>query len=386
MTRRRPGRLGTVLVAAVALAIAALLAPPPAAAHEDPAIAVRLSDVQPALPSGVQMKVLDGGEKSHLVLGNVTATPMFVVDPDGDPFLQVSTDGVFGDVSSPYLYAPTGVVTGATPARLDCCPEGRWMRLTDGTVWSWADPRLDPPLDAAALGSEDRGLSGLAANRPLATWAVGLRYGETEMIARGVLERRELGRVETVADTVPPGVTASVIDARLPQLRLEVPIGTTFEVLGADGRPVLRMTPRGSFARADSPEYVEHRRAIGLAPEAETGWVPIDRPTTVTWADPRLSYVGEPPSGVGEGTFPLGRWRLPVVVNGQPGELAGSHSWEAVLAPLAIQRGSATAADDDAGGPAAYLTGALLTAAVVAAYLLARRRTPAAHDRERTEE
>lgn len=383
MTRRLLIPLKAALVAVTALALTVLPAPPPAAAHEDPAIAVRLSDVAPALPPGVQMRIADDG-KTQLVLANVTATPMSVVDPDGEPFLQVSSAGVFGDVSSPFLYVPSAAIDGATPARLDCCPEGRWMRLTDGSVWSWADPRLDPPLDAAALSSEDRGLSGLAANRPLATWAVELRYGDDEITARGVLERRQVGRTRTTADTAPPGVTATVIDARRPQLRLEIPAGTTCEVLGDDGRAVLRMTPEGSFARADSPEYREHRLRIGLAPEAATGWVPIDRATKVSWADPRLGYAGPPPLGAGEGTVPLGRWRIPVVVNGQAGEIAGTHVWVSKPAPLAGERAAPPAAGDDRGGPAAYLVGALLTLAVVAAYLLARRRTVATGDRERT--
>lgn len=386
MTRPWPNRSGAVLVAATVFAVVSLLAPPPAGAHSNPAIVVRLSDVRPALPAGADLRVLSSsGVAAQLAVTNATETPVVVLEPTGEPFLRVSAKGAVGDVTSPYLAVPGRVVARATPAPADGA-DGRWMRLHDEGAWSWADPRLDAPLDPAALDRGDRGLASLDAGRPLATWEIGLRYGQTESTVTGVLERRQSGRVSTTLETVPAGVAATVIDSRRPQLLVETRHGTILEVLGRDGRPVLRMTPQGTFARADSPEYREHRLAIGLAPEASTGWVPIAVGSKVQWADPRLHYSGQRPVGAAEGSVALGPWRIPVVVNGQAAEIVGSHAWETILPPLSIPAASSAATDDGFGGPAAYLVGALLTVAVVAAYLLARRSTAAAGDRKRTGE
>lgn len=381
MTRQWPNRSGAVLVAATVFAVVSLLAPPPAGAHSNPAIVVRLSDVRPALPSGADLRVLSSmGVAAQLAVTNATETPVEVLEPTGEPFLRVSAKGVVGDVTSPYLAVPGKVVARATPAPADGA-DGRWMQLHDEGAWSWADPRLDAPLDPAALDRGDRGLASLDTGRPLATWEIGVRYGPTGSTVTGVLERRQSGRVSTTLETVPPGVTATVIDARRPQLVVETRPGTILEVLGRDERPVLRMGPQGTFARVDSPEYREHRLAIGLAPEAGTGWVRIAAHSRIQWADPRLRYSGERPAGAAEGTVALGRWRIPVLVDGQAADMVGNHAWETSLPALGTPSAASDAALD---GPVPYLVGALLTAAVVAAYLLARRRETAVGARRGT--
>jgi hypothetical protein len=374
----RPLRLspsaGAVLVATMVLVIVSPLAPPPAGAHADPTIVVRLRDVQPDLPAGARLAVLDG-EETYLAMVNSNHSPVLALDPDGEPFLRVSSRGVFGDLTSPYLQTTAGQITSASPVRLGCCPRSRWWRLSDKSGWAWADPRLSPPLLGISQTSGNRGLSGLAANQYMATWRLALQYGDKTMTATGVIERRPMGRVRTTIDEIPAGLHASVLDGRTPQLRLTTPAGTRTEVLGADGRAFVRMTPQGAFGRSASRLYRAHQRAIGLKPETGSPWVPMDSggSTELVLADPRLSYWRRLPSRSPAEPVVLNRWRIPVVVNGSPGAIHGKSVWEPIPMP-AMSSTLAVSGNRLFDEAASYLTAGLLTAGLALAYLLARRR------------
>lgn len=367
---------GAALVAVMAFAFTTLLAPSPAFGHPDPTIAVKLTGVEPDLPSDVRLNVIDS-ETSYLALENTTDTPMFALDPNGDPFLQVSTDGAFGDVESPYLAAMAGSVSSAKSVTLDCCRNGRWVRLSDKTSWAWADPRLDPPQLRTPQGTGGRGLASMENDAPLANWEVGLRYGEQAMTARGVLERRKLGFVRTTIDSTPPGVTATVIASRPPQIRVVVRPGKTVTVLGHSGDEFIRVSENGAVARSDAPEYETHRRSIGLSPKTGATWVPMASggPSKVTWADERLTYSGPEPDEPGTEPVSLGRWQIPVVVNGKPGEISGTLTWEAAPYPALEEQRTE---DQSSSGWAPYVVAGALTVALVLAYRLSRRRVTAA--------
>lgn len=350
--------------------LVALFTPPSAHAHADPNIVVRLEATTPALPPGAELSVLDAAV-AYLSLSNSTATPALALDPGGNPFLQVSSAGVLGLVDSDYLPLTGRQASEAKPDRPECCPSGQWVKLSSQTVWSWPDPRLDPPELRAPQAVRDRGLGSLQSGEPMARWSVRIRYGNQVHRADGVLERRALGEVRSSVDAVPPGLSASVINARPPQLRLVREPGLTVVVLGRDGKDFLRITDRSVLARSASLEYKIHRRAIGLPAKSDSVWVPLggsNDTTRIVWADQRLG-AGATEAITGTQRVTLSNWSIPVKVDGTRSAIRGTTYFEPELE---------IAGNPDSGSPVwrqttSYLVAGVLTLVLAGAYTLSRR-------------
>ncbi|NUR93886.1 MAG: hypothetical protein HOV67_01370 [Kribbellaceae bacterium] len=152
-------------------------------------------------------------------------------------------------------------------------------------------------------------------------------------------------------------------------MRLVIENGSTVDVLGADGREFLRMTPSGNLARVASREYQNHMRALLLPPATCTAETPLGEPGKAAWADARLTYSGELPKDIGTKPVRLGRWRIPVIVNGRSAEIAGEQIWD----PITPGAGTTSAARPSTH-PALYLVAAALTLIPLGAYVIARRR------------
>lgn len=359
----------------VVLCILSLLAPPAAMAHPDPTIAVVLTGVTPKLPKGVALELVDG-HTTHAALSNANDEPVLVLDPKGRPFLQVSADGVYGDIESSYLGAlPRNDGADAT-IDLECCPDGTWVRLHTASVWMWGDPRLDPPL-RAPTADDARGLGQLASDEPLAEWQFDLRQGGATYTAEGVLKRRPAGEVTTKIDHAPPGVSATVIESRPPQVRIEVDDGTEVEVLDDDGRKFLQVSRRGGFGRVTSEAFQGHLRAMGLRPQVGgEAWQPLagSGPNKATWVDPRLDYrtkIPSDPAKIEDGV--INEWRIPVLVNGEPSEITGQSEWK-LATPPPLPRDEKSPGFWAGGNAATYLVAGGLTFAVLGAYVVARIR------------
>ncbi len=361
------------LVAAAALAAAPLLVPSPAVAHRDPTIAVRLSGISPAQPDGVVVDVLDS-ELSYLVLGNAAAEPVRALDPDGQPFLEVSARGVYGDLDSTYLAAsPRAQASGAT-VRLGCCPGGTWVRLSRQSMWVWPDPRLDPVLRDDSK-DDGRGLGQLKAAEPLATWEAAFSGAEGDFTARGVVERKQVGSVSTEVTAAPDELDVSIIEARPPQIRVAIDGEHTVEVLDRGDQPFLRLTGGGALGRADSADYSAHLRAARLPEEGGAGWVALagSGPGRMTWADPRLDYSNKvPAAGTDAEGLNINSWVIPVRIDGELHEIRGHSAWTSVAPPVP---------EDQVEGPGfwrgdrrSYLVAGGITIGLVGAYLLARRK------------
>ncbi len=363
----------TALAVAAVFVAASLLVPSSAAAHSNPSLFNRIAGVHPELPPGVELSIFEG-DTSELVLVNPFPEPIAVLDADGRPYIRVSSEGVFGDVGSPYLAATDGVVAHASPAAPGCCGPGRWMRLSDKNGWSWAEPRLDAPIGRNPAGGS-RGLADLQQGQPLATWEIGLAQGDRQFTVSGTLERRPPGRLRSVVDALPDGLTATVIESRVPQIQLTARPGTVVEVIGGDRRPFIRMTPQGNMGRTASADYRNHMRAIGLPAPTGPEWVStVDAGSAkVTWADFRLMVTGEPPVTSGTEPVVVKRWQVPVTVDGKPGEISGTTSWE----PIVQGPDEPAAGPEKSAGVVGYVIAGALTLALVAASVLARRRVAA---------
>lgn len=162
MKRALVGALGLALAAALGMAI-------PALAHgEDPALVPVLRAVTPALPAELAVQVRTGVSE-QMIVGNRTAEPLLVLDPDGDAFLRVSTQGAFGNVADPFFHRtlnPPGVpVRLPAAARQGAVPE--WVKLSPGESWDWFEPRLHP-FDP---GKEPLAPPGRTPSWPTGRWA-----------------------------------------------------------------------------------------------------------------------------------------------------------------------------------------------------------------------
>lgn len=371
-------RVRAVLAAVTTSLFVTLSAPPLAHAHADPNIEVRLDAIRPAaLPQGVDLAVLDAAV-AYLALSNPTSTPATVLDPEGQPILQVSSAGVVGDLDSPFLPITGREGLNAKPVQVPCCPDGRWAKLSAETAWAWPDPRLDPPA-LRSTQAVQRGLASLQAGEPLARWSIGLRYGEREYTADGVLDQRPLGLIRTAVEAVPVGFSASVIEARPPQVRLVRPPGTTLVVLGRDGKPFLRITDGAVLARSASLEYKIHRRAVGLAPKTGAAWVPFGDGSSsapVVWADQRLGPATTP-GDLGRERVTLAQWTIPVQVDGRADAIRGLTFFEPKLEAPGDPNSGSTGWNNRTN----YLLAGGLTLALVVAYRFSRRSQEEADDK-----
>lgn len=367
----RKGRsAGAALVGAMAFVFASLHAPLPAAAHQDPGIAVRMVGIEPKLPTGVSLSLVDS-DMTFMMIRNSSPTPVDVLDPSGHPFIEVSADGVLVDRASAYL-GPTGPIDG-TPASVACCPEGNWQRVSDKDGWLWADPRLTPTNLQATQTGGNRGLAKLAGNAPLATWSIPVRVDNRTYTARGDVELRRVGIVRTVIKSVPDGFHVNVIDGHQPQIRINAPRGDNVVIFGQNNEPFIRLGVHGAVGLADSVEYEYHRLAIGMPASHATGWVPMEvtGPDTVTWADFRLDHGDALPTSNDPGV--LRTWTIPLTVNGHQASISGDITWTPT-APAPSLDGPAPKANKILAGRGGYIAAGLLTLLLGAAVVLARKK------------
>jgi hypothetical protein len=110
-----------------------------------------------------------------------------------------------------------------------------------------------------------------------------------------------------------PGVQVRILDGDR-DLQVAVDPGTVLLVRGALGEGMLRIDRSGVWANAGSPTATGDK----VVSAAAHGWVRLSGGLTVAWHDHRLS----PPPATTVG--PVGRFVVPVVVNGVPAAISGT--------------------------------------------------------------
>ncbi len=209
---------------------------------------------------------------------------------------------------------------------------------------------------------------------PLATWTASFRGGAGEFEAKGVVERKLVGKVTTSVSKLPTGLDVNIIEARPPQIQLTVG-SHEIEILDGENQPFIRASSDGVWGRRDSADYQAHLRASRLPEDPGTGWVPMAGSGAgwMTWADQRLDYSANIPTEEVNGEpIIIHRWSIPITVDGRPAEIAGTSDWISVdppnLEPPEPGKGFWQA------DRSAYIAALALTAAVAASYLTARLR------------
>jgi hypothetical protein len=315
-----------------AAVLVALIATGPAAApgwaHEDPTLVSRLTEVRPALPAQVLVQV----RSEQMVVANPTATPLTVLDPEGAEFLRISSAGVFGNLTAAYLHATANPpeVVPRIPAQARPGAEPQWVPLSQGDTWSWFERRLHPQVpESPDMPGVPDGDSG---SRPqvLASWQIGLRYGDQPVTVAGVLERRPMtGTFRATSDPRDDQLTVQIGQGVLPAVQLQVPSGRPVTVGGLDGLPFLRLDDAGVAANPASAHFRDNPQFADL-PTGPDGWVRVAAASPMIWLDSRLRYPADrPPDTVATGhqVVELQRWTIPLTVDGEPRILTGSIEW-----------------------------------------------------------
>ncbi len=339
----------------------------PAAAHGgDPTLVPVVRAVSPALPLDVVVQVRTTVSE-QMIVGNPTTTPLLVLDPAGVPFLRVSRAGAAGNVANPYFHRtlnPAGV-RAQIPDSARAGGRERWVKLAPGDSWGWFEPRLHP----FEPGTEPGTPAGQAAD--IATWQVGLKYGAQPVRVEGALERRTVtGAFFAQAGPRSDGVTVTVAQGPTPALFLVAPAPQRVEVTGRDGKPFLRLDAAGAFANTASASFRDNPDFVDVAGK-RTGWVKVGDPGRVRWLDPRLQYSADRPPEVVERAgqrAELGRWEIPVTVDGAAAPLQGTLAWIPAGAPVSA------VGDDGDGVPWAPVAAGGLVAAGAVALAVSRAR------------
>lgn len=325
----------SAVVGAVAVVLALGLTAVAAWAHgDDPTLVVLLTEVRPALPPDVLVQVRTGYSE-QMVVANPTDTALTVLDPDGVPFLQISSAGVFGNVTARYLHAtanppdaPPQIPAQAQAGRGGPGSEPRWIPLSQGDSWGWFEHRLHPPVPDGTPPAD--GVDAPAQRQILASWQVDMRYGDRPVSAVGVLERRPItGTFRATADPRDDQFGVSIGQGLMPAIQLQVPPGRAVTVGGSDGVPFLRIDPAGVAVNPASVHYQDNPQFHSL-PARPDGWRRVAGAPPVTWLDSRLRYsADQPPDNVAtsDEVVQVGRWSIPMTVDGEQRTLDGTLEW-----------------------------------------------------------
>lgn len=362
------GARGSRLVATPAACVALLLAAPPAVAHgQDPTLVPVIDAVTPALPADVVVQVYTGVSEQMLV-GNPTATVLTVLDPEGTPFLRLSKSGTFGNVADPFFHRTLNPpdVPPRIPASARDGAKPTWVRLTRGGEFGWFEPRLHP----AAPGTET---GGPASGTVVSRWDVGMQFGKSPVQVTGSLQRQAVtGSFVPVAEPRSDELRVSVVPGKVPGLLLIAPPERRIVIAGTDGQDFLRLDRTGVFANTLSSNFRDNLDFLDRA-GARTGWVKVGEPGRVRWLDRRLQYGADRPPDVVERAgkrAELGRWEIPLTVDGTAAPVLGTLTW--------IPAGAALTSPDQGTNVLPYAIGGAVVAGVAALAVVGRRRRHAA--------
>lgn len=321
-----------------------------------------------------------------LRLRSVDGTPVALLDEDGRTIVEVSGQGVAGNVATDRWYTgndPNGLVE--PPA--DIRGEDLLDTVSTAAVWEHYDHRLHPapltPTLEVAQAGEDA---------VLGTTVLPLRVGGDRMEVEVTTLFRPSGgiyRAFLAEDAVQPsGATLSVVDGPMPRLVLTADPGAEPVVLGAEGEPMVRILADGTAeANQSSPTWREVRRMTEglvptglLHPDAVPIWDPIGAGGTAEWVDPRVDpALAEPtdPTAWLQQDNEVLAVDIPVRVDGQVSGVGVRVMWTRFGDPGAFLE--APGAEDGGGLPGWVRTAAVVVVAAGALLAFAgpgRRRSP----------
>ena len=319
---------------AVSFVLFLALSPGAVSAHQlDPSLRIVLDSVTPQLPGDVVIQARVSVAE-QLVVANPTSTVLEVDADTGEPFLRVSSAGVFANEQSNFWYvslAPFGlaqnvVAPGAQPD---------WVQVSANYEWGWFDHRLHPSALSVSPAMRSAGKRAV-----VSTWTVKMRYGDEFVDVSGHIEFDPiLGAIVprlTSSPTPVPGLQAVVLPGPVPGVFLSNTSTSAVTVLGASGEPFLRLGPSDAEVNVLSPTWVDNLQVQDLPPtiadpSAPPRWTKVADVPRFGWIDYRLAYPdSRPPDSVAHGSkvVTLVTWSIPLETSAGPSSLEGVTEWQ----------------------------------------------------------
>lgn len=146
------------------------------------------------------------------------------------------------------------------------------------------------------------------------------------LLAASMSAHAHVNHADSVSPTLgdlPPllaGMQVQLQETLAPQLLVANPTNQTLIILGQDGQPFLRLSPRGTEANTRHPDWLKTYLPGGLpGRKPETGdaplWKLVKKSPHWGWFDPRLKATEQKAGD---------RWRIPVLLDGKPSEITGN--------------------------------------------------------------
>jgi hypothetical protein len=126
---------------------------------------------------------------------------------------------------------------------------------------------------------------------------------------------------------VPPGLHAKVVDGDL-RMWLEAPPSATVVVRDYRGAPYLRFSRSGVEVNENSAMYYLNQTPVAatpptnLSPSTPPSWHRVTAAHAYSWHDGRLHALAS--VAISPGTSYVGRWSIPLRVDGTPASLSGT--------------------------------------------------------------
>lgn len=309
-----------LLAAAAALLLTSALAVP-AGAHGGIVPQPRVTGL-PDLP-GLEARGLVA-YAPRIEVTNPGPDPLTVVDETGRPWLEVSQDGVFADLSVRAWYESLDSSGRGTDPPADA-PSG-WTQVSTLPTWQWFDTVL---LPRAADEEHD--------------WSIPVVVDGQFTEISGVLEESDLeGRWSTdlLTDGSVGPAQLTVVSGPVPVFVVQRLEAEEVVVLGREGEPLLRLTAAGFEVNRASPTWNDHARLdpdspvgdVVEDPAGEPVWqMQLDGAPTATWLDVR---AGSPDVVPASRSATLVTAEIPVVVDGERYDVPVETTWVGDDVPL----------------------------------------------------
>lgn len=328
----------------------------PAVAHEEHALhALTVIDSVVPATEGVEVRVVHL-DAPALVVRNHTDEVLTVVGQKGEPFLQIGPRGVRANAESPTTYVSTAPRREIVPPGVDASARPRWVVFSEGSSWTWFDPRLRYA-------------------RERTSWEVPFTLSGRSITASGSFEPLE-GHGHFVTEMTSPdveGLELRLTQGPIPAVFVRNETDEVLSVAGDDGEPFLRIGPGGVSANVRSPTYyTSGATAILKVPgsadaSARPRWRNVSPRPTWAWLERRAAVPAElyMRDRLGTERRSVLEWTTEYTLGREPLPVTGTVDWVPPRASERAQRGS--------DPPWFLIVLVALAGAVAAAALLFRR-------------
>jgi hypothetical protein len=134
-------------------------------------------------PRTAGLAVTSQANGEAITLTNTSATPVVVEGYQGEPYLKVTSAGVWQNDRSPAVYLNKEQTIGSIPTEANAQQPPQWTKVSDGHRAQWHDHRIhwmgaaEPPAVAADPGEPHL----------VSTWHIPLQVGATKGEITGTL-------------------------------------------------------------------------------------------------------------------------------------------------------------------------------------------------------